>query len=241
MLDDRVYWAKTLRAGREAGCAATPVRNCCYDGGAGDSHMSFYDKHILPRIIDLACGIPVLTPARQKVVHQATGTVLEIGFGSGLNLPLLPAAVTRVLAVDPSETAQKLGRKRIEAARCPIDFIGLDAVRIKAETHSADSALSTFTLCTIDDVAAALREVRRILKPGGKFLFVEHGRSPDAGTLRWQDRLNPLQQTLCGGCNLNRDIAGLVRDAGFELRELEQGYAKDVPRTHGYLYSGVAV
>lgn len=203
--------------------------------------MSFYEKHLLPRIIDLACGMPVLTPKRQKVVSEATGTVLEIGFGSGLNLPLLPAAVTRVLAVDPSETARKIGRKRIEVARCPIDFIGLDAVSIHADTHSADSALCTFTLCTIDDVASALREVRRILKPGGKFLFVEHGRSPDARTLRWQDRLNPLQRALCGGCNLNRDIPQLVRDAGFELRDLEVGYAPDTPHTHGYLFSGVAV
>jgi ubiquinone/menaquinone biosynthesis C-methylase UbiE len=202
--------------------------------------MGFYDKYILPRVIELACGIDELTPMREKVVSQLSGTVLEIGFGSGLNVPLMPAAVQRVLAVDPSVTARKLGRKRIDAARCPIEFVGLDAARIGADTHSADCALSTFTLCTIEDVASALREVKRILKPGGSLLFVEHGRAPDASTLRWQDRLNPLQRALCGGCNLNRDIAALLRAAGFELRTLDVGYAAALPRTHGYLYSGLA-
>ena len=203
--------------------------------------MGLYERHILPRIIDRACGLAELTPYRQVVASQAHGTVLEIGFGSGLNLPLLPAAVERVLAVDPSEIARKLGQERIAAARCQVDFIGLDAERIAAATHSADCALSTFTLCTIEDVAGALREVKRILKPGGTFLFVEHGRAPDARTLRWQDRLNGLQRLLCGGCNLNRDIAGLVRDAGFELRHLDEGCVPGMPRTHAYLYTGVAV
>ena len=202
--------------------------------------MGFYERHILPRVIDQACGLTELTPYRQRVVTQAHGTVLEIGFGSGLNLPLLPAAVERVLAVDPSETARKLGQKRIAAVSCPVDFVGLEAERIAAETDSADCALSTFTLCTIEDVASALREVRRILKPGGTFLFVEHGRAPDPGTLRWQDRLNGLQRYLCGGCNLNRDIPALVRAAGFELRDLDAGYVPDMPRTHAYLYTGVA-
>jgi ubiquinone/menaquinone biosynthesis C-methylase UbiE len=166
--------------------------------------------------------------------------VLKIGFGSGLNLPLLPAAVERVLAVDPSALARKLGKKRIDAAGCPVEFVGLEAERIDAQTHAADCALSTFTLCTIEDVAAALRKVRRILKPGGTFLFVEHGRAPDPGTLRWQERLNGLQRFLCDGCNLNRDIAALVRDTGFERRDLEVGYVPEMPRTHAYLYTGVA-
>jgi SAM-dependent methyltransferase len=203
--------------------------------------MGLYERHLLPRIIDFACAAPELIPYRRKVVSQARGTVLEIGFGSGLNLPLLPAAVDRVLAVDPSETAHELARKRIAAASCAVDSIGLEAERIAAETASADCALSTFTLCTIDDVAGALREVRRILKPGGRFLFVEHGRAPDPGTLRWQDRMNSLQRYLCGGCNLNRDIAALVRDAGFTLQDLEQGYVPGLPRTHAYLYTGSAV
>jgi SAM-dependent methyltransferase len=203
--------------------------------------MGLYEKHILPHLIDLACGAPELTPYRQTVVSQARGTVLEIGFGSGLNLPLLPTAVERVLAVDPSGTARKMGEKRIAAATCEVDFIGLDAERIAAATGSADCALSTFTLCSISDVAGALREVRRILKPGGVFLFVEHGRAPDPRTSRWQNRMNGLQRYLCGGCNLNRDIAGLVRDAGFALRDLDVGYAPGLPRTHAYLYTGVAV
>lgn len=202
--------------------------------------MSIYEDHILPRLIDLACGMPELAPLREKLVSQAHGTVLEIGFGSGLNLPYVSERVERVLAVDPSATGRKLARKRIAAAPCPVEPIGVDAARIDAATHSADCALSTFTLCSIDDVQSALCEVRRILKPGGSFLFLEHGRAPDPRILRWQNRLNGLQRRLCGGCRLNRDIAALVRGAGFELREIEQGYAPDLPRTHGYLYSGIA-
>lgn len=202
--------------------------------------MGFYERVVLPRVIDLACGLPELRPYRREVVSRAHGTMLEIGFGSGLNLPLLPAAVERVLAVDPSETARKIGSARIAAASCRIDFIGVDAERIDAETSSADCALSTFTLCTIPDAAAALQEVRRILKPGGTLLFVEHGRAPDPGTRRWQDRLNGLQRFVCGGCNLNRDIPALLRGAGFELQELHEGYVPDMPRPHAYLYRGVA-
>lgn len=202
--------------------------------------MGFYDEMIVPYCIELCCGIKALVPERQKTVAGLEGTVLEFGFGSGLNLPLLPPSVTRVLAVDPSQRARRMAGKRIASAKCPIDFAGLQAERIAAADASADSALCTFTLCTIADVPAALREVRRILKPGGRLFFLEHGRAPDPAVARWQDRLNGLQRAMFGGCNLNRDVPALLRAAGFELDLLEAAYFPNTPRTHGYLVRGSA-
>jgi SAM-dependent methyltransferase len=202
--------------------------------------MSMYETHILPRVLDTLCGMKSFMAERGQAVAAASGTLLEIGFGSGLNLPYLPPSVDRVLAVDPSLRAREVGARRIAAARVPIDFIGLDAEVIRAESGSADCALSTFTLCSIPDAQKALREVRRILKPGGKLLFLEHGRAPDAGVARWQARLNPWERALLGNCHLDRDIAALVRGAGFELQSIETRYIRGVPRTHGYIYSGVA-
>jgi len=203
--------------------------------------MGFYGDVVVPYCIELSCGTKQLDPERQKVVAGLHGTALEIGFGSGLNLPHLPPAVTKLLAVDPSERARRIGKKRIAAVSCTLELVGLDAEVIQAPDASADSALSTFTLCTIPDAVRALREVKRILKPGGRLFFLEHGRAPDSGVARWQDRLNGVQQVVAGGCNINRDIPQLLRDAGFELVSLEARYFPKTPRTHGYLYSGSAV
>jgi ubiquinone/menaquinone biosynthesis C-methylase UbiE len=202
--------------------------------------MSFYDDVVVPYCIELSCGVKALAPYREKATAGLHGIVLEIGFGSGMNLPYMPKAVTRVLAVDPSERARRIGRRRIDAARCPVEFVGLEAESIRAERASADCALSTFTLCTIPDVARALEQVRRIVRPGGRLHFVEHGRAPDAGVAHWQDRLNGIQRFACGGCNLNRDIPALVRAAGFTIESLDTGYMKPAPPTHGYLFSGAA-
>jgi ubiquinone/menaquinone biosynthesis C-methylase UbiE len=202
--------------------------------------MGFYGDVILPWCIDLTCGMKALVPERAKIAAGLHGTVLEVGFGSGLNLPVLPAAVTRVLAVEPSLRARRIGRQRISAARCQIEFVGLDAQTIQLEASSADAALSTFTLCTIAHVEQALREIRRILKPGRRLFFLEHGRSPDAGVARWQDRLNGVQQVIAGGCNINRDIPALLTAAGFEPDAVDAAYFEKMPRTHGYLYSGSA-
>jgi ubiquinone/menaquinone biosynthesis C-methylase UbiE len=203
--------------------------------------MSFYDDFILPWCIDLSCGAKALVPEREKISAGLHGTVLEVGFGSGLNLPVLPAAVTRVLAVEPSQRARRIAAKRIAAARCQVEFVGLDAQALQLQDACADTALSTFTLCTIPDVIHALREIRRILKPGGRLFFLEHGRSSESGVARWQDRLNRMQQVIAGGCNINRDIPALLASAGFELDPIAAAYFEKIPRTHGYLYSGSAV
>jgi ubiquinone/menaquinone biosynthesis C-methylase UbiE len=203
--------------------------------------MGFYNDVVLPWCIDLSCGMKALMPEREKVSAGLSGSVLEIGFGSGLNLPFMPPSVTRVLAVEPSERARQIARKRVAQARCAVEFVGLDAQVIQLPDASADSALSTFSLCTIPDVERALSEVKRVLKPGGRLFVVEHGRAKDAGVARWQDRLNGVQKTICGGCNINRDISGLLRAAGFDASNIEQAYFADMPRTHGYLYKGAAL
>ncbi len=202
--------------------------------------MGFYEKTVVPYCVEFGCGIPALAPKRKQVSASLHGTVLEIGFGSGLNLPYLPRDVTRVLAVDPSERGRRIGKHRIAACSAVLEFVGLDAEQIRAESASADCALCTFTLCTIPDPVRALREVKRILKPEGRLFFLEHAQAPDASVRGWQDRLNGLQRVLCGGCNLNRDIAHLIERAGFKLEALESGYLAPLPKTHAFLVAGSA-
>ena len=166
--------------------------------------------------------------------------MLEVGFGSGLNLPFYPAAVTKVIGVDPSRTSARLARKRVEAAPFPVEIIGLSAEKLPFDAGSIDTVVSTFTLCTIPDAASALREMRRVLKPGGRLHFVEHGLAEDPRVERWQRRLNGIQQVLFGGCNLNRPISRLIGLAGFETERLENDYLKGAPKFGGFLYRGVA-
>jgi ubiquinone/menaquinone biosynthesis C-methylase UbiE len=181
-----------------------------------------------------------LIPERQKTTEGLVGQVLEIGFGSGLNLPHYPDTVSGVLAVDPSLGARRIGRTRIASARCAVEFVGLDAQRLACADACADSALSTFTLCTVPDAEQVLAELRRALKPGASLHFLEHGRAPDAGVARWQDRLNGMQRSLCGGCQLVREIPRLLERSGFRLQALEAQYFPGMPKTHGYLYRGRA-
>lgn len=202
--------------------------------------MGFYDDWVVPRILNLAMGNAFVTEERKRCLAEVTGTVLEVGFGSGRNLPWYPSSVRKVVAVDPSTEGAKLARKRIAAARFPVEYVPLEGENIAAPDASFDSVVSTFTLCTIPDPGAALRQMRRVLKPEGRLFFVEHGGSSDPAIRRWQDRLNGMQGFLCGGCNLNRDIERLVRDAGFEFEQLEKYYGKGQPKVVATMTRGIA-
>lgn len=204
--------------------------------------MGFYENQVLPRVIDLVMSTGNMKKARKRTAVSLEGeTVLEIGFGSGLNLPFYPSSVKQLLAVDPAVLGRKLAGKRLEEVSFDVEFVGLDGQSIDLPDNSVDSALCTWTLCTIPDAERALHEVKRILRPGGALRFVEHGRHPEASVARWQDRLNPVQTFLAGGCNLNRPIDSIVQAAGFELEELET-FAMPGPRwiTWSYLGTGRA-
>ena len=202
--------------------------------------MGWYAEQVLPRVINVVCNAPTAREHRQRVCSGLAGTVVEIGFGSGLNIPFYPAAVTEIAAVEPSDTAWRLARKRVAASPVPVNRAGLDGQSLPFPDASYDAALSTWTLCTIPDPAAALSEVRRVLKPGGTLHFIEHGLAPDARVQRWQRRLDPVQRRLAGGCHLTRPIADLLRTAGFSLSEVDVFYAKGGPKVLGAESLGVA-
>ena len=202
--------------------------------------MGIYAERVFPRIIDVACNTKRQTPIRQRVCAGLSGEVLEIGFGTGLNLPHLPAAVTRVFAVDPMQRGRELAADRLAASPVDVQFVGADGESIALDNDSADVALSTWTLCTIPDPVAALHEVARVLRPGGTLRFAEHGASPDAATRTWQERLNPIQRKVACGCNLNRQIDEIVVAAGFEFHELDTFYAPGEPKFVGWTFVGVA-
>jgi len=202
--------------------------------------MGLYERYLLPHLIDFACGMGEVMKARSQIVPQAHGRVLEIGIGSGLNLSFYdPARVNLIVGVDPSAAMQKLARQRAAAITIPVEMVALELGQIQAETASFDSIVCTFTLCTIPDAVAALREMRRVLKPGGRLLFCEHGLAPDAPVVRWQQRLTPLWKPLAGGCHLDRDIPALLAAGGFAIGALENRYLKG-PRPMTYLYQGWA-
>ena len=203
--------------------------------------MGLYTERVLPRILNAAGGASRLEPLRRRVCAGLTGDVVEIGFGSGLNVPFYPAAVTRVTAVEPSDLSWRLAAGRVQGARAPVQRAGLDGQSLPFADGSYDAALSTWTLCTIPDVAAALAELRRVLKPGGTFHFLEHGLAPDEDVRRWQRRLEPLQKRLVGGCHLTRPIAGLLTAAGFTVTGLDVFYETGTTKVTGADSLGVAV
>lgn len=203
--------------------------------------MGLYGDHVLPRIIDFACGLKAVQPQRQRVCGALEGDVVEIGFGSGLNVPFYPASVTRVAAIEPADLGWKLAHQRVSASRVPVARSGLDGQSLPFDDDSFDAALSTWTLCTIPDVAAALAEVRRVLRPGGRMHFVEHGLAPDASVCRWQHRLEPVQKRLFGGCHLTRPVADMLTTAGFTIIDLDVFYEQGTPKALGANSLGVAV
>jgi ubiquinone/menaquinone biosynthesis C-methylase UbiE len=201
--------------------------------------VGFYGGHVLPRLTNTLLAKREFERVRERVAATLAGEVLEVGFGSGLNVPFYPSVVQRVLAVEPNTVARKLAASRVAASPIPIEYVGVDGASLPLGAESVDHVLVTWTMCTIPSVDAAVREMYRVLRPGGQLHFVEHGRSPDPKVARWQDRLNPLQRMWAGGCNLNRPIDSLVAEAGFELSHLEKFYMKG-PKPVAYIYEGVA-
>jgi ubiquinone/menaquinone biosynthesis C-methylase UbiE len=203
--------------------------------------MGLYDDRVLPHVINVVMNTKQTRTIRQRVCADLEGEVLEIGFGTGHNLPFIPTDVTRLLAVEPSGRSVALARERIAATPVEVDVVGLDGQRLPVDDDSVDAVLCTWSLCTIPDGVAAVREARRVLRPGGRFHFIEHGAAPDAKVRRWQDRLNPIQNRIGGGCNLNRDIAGIVEAGGFTITKLDRYYSPREPKVFGSMYEGTAV
>ncbi|HQZ33984.1 MAG TPA: class I SAM-dependent methyltransferase [Ilumatobacteraceae bacterium] len=194
----------------------------------------------MPRLVDRACGTAELHRWREHVTTGLFGTVVEIGFGSGLNMPAYPAEVTLIYAVEPAATARRLAERRIADSEIRVEHIGLRGESIPLDDASCDGALSTFTLCTIPDVEQALAEVWRVLRPGGRFHFLEHGLSPDTNVARWQRRIEPFQKRLADGCHLTRQPTELVRAAGFTIERAEARYASG-PKPWTWLTEGSAL
>jgi ubiquinone/menaquinone biosynthesis C-methylase UbiE len=201
--------------------------------------VNVYEKYLLPRLIHWGMRSKVATAERRRFIPLASGTVLEVGIGSGLNLPFYGPKVQRLYALDPSRELWKMARKRVREVSFPVEFLAASAERIPLEDRSVDTVVSTWTLCTIPDPWLALSEMRRVLKPEGQLIFVEHGRSPDPGVEAWQNRFTPVWKRVAGGCHLNRPIDALIADAGFDITQIERGYRRG-PKPMAYLYKGLA-
>jgi ubiquinone/menaquinone biosynthesis C-methylase UbiE len=201
--------------------------------------VSFYEDQVLPRVIDVMLGNKRMGALRERALVGLSGSVVEIGFGSGTNVPYYPRAVERVYAVDPAVVGRKLAAKRVEASPVAVEYVGLDGASIALDDESVDNALSTWTLCTIPDVDAALQEVRRVLRPGGRLVFLEHGLADDPKVAHRQHRWNGVQKKIAGGCNINRDPGALIKAAGFEVEHLDNFWISG-PKPLSYMYAGTA-
>ena len=205
----------------------------------GEPDLNCYDKWIIPSLLDFFMGNREMTRYRSRLVPRARGVVLEVGVGSGLNLPFYGAQVQRLYAVDPSEQLLRRARERARSVKFPVEFFARSGDAVPLQDHSMDTVLITFSLCTIPDPLAALREMQRVLKPGGLLLFAEHGLASDVSVRRWQNRINPFWKRIAGGCNLNRKMDELISSANFRIEELTVEYARG-PRPLSYIYIGSA-
>ena len=201
--------------------------------------MGFYCDRVLPHVINLSMRNRELRPLRQRVTSHAQGRVLEIGIGSGLNLPFYGAQVRELVGVEPSERLMEMARRAAIASKVPVTLLQGSAESIPIEDGTVDTVVTTWTLCSIPDASRALAEMRRVLKPGGQLLFVEHGLAPDEGVRKWQDRLTPTWKKIGGGCHLNRPIRLLIESAGFGILDLATGYIRG-PRPMTFMYEGRA-
>lgn len=202
--------------------------------------MSWYEDHILPHLINLAMRNRQLLPYRRRVLSSAQGRVLEIGIGSGLNLPLYSARTHEIVGLEPASRLIEIARRSGSRPAAPTTFIEGSAEAMPLDDASFDTVVTTWTLCSIPDAPAALRETRRVLKPDGQLLFVEHGQSPDERVRKWQDRLTPSWRCIGGGCHLNRPIQQLIESAGFSITQLDTGYAQG-PKPMTFMYEGRAL
>ena len=204
--------------------------------------MSLYDKYVLPKFLNCACGSKPVARQRKKVVPLAEGKVLEIGIGSGLNLPFYDKSkIDELWGLDPSEELSEMARKVADSEQMEVNFISSGAEEISLPDDHFDSVLVTYTMCTIPEVIRANGEIRRVLKNGGKMIFCEHGEAPDENIRRWQKRINPIWGKFAGGCNINRKIPSLIEDSGFDIIELEEMYLPSTPKIAGYNYWGYAI
>ena len=203
--------------------------------------MGFYDENILPHVINLACGVGPVREQRAAIVSLARGRVLEVGIGTGLNLPFYkPDKVEMVWGLEPSRGMRKKARKNLEGSTLQVDWLDSPGEQIPLEDNAADTVLLTYTLCTIPDWEQALGQMRRVLKPNGRLLFSEHGLAPDPAVRKWQHRLTPLWKKCAGGCHLNRPIIDYLEQAGFKIETLKADYMRGVPRLAAFNYRGVA-
>ncbi|MFS8840328.1 class I SAM-dependent methyltransferase [Synechococcus sp. W55.2] len=203
--------------------------------------MNLYRRVIFPQLLDLALSGERIERYRRQLLAHVQGAVLEIGFGTGLNLSCYPEHIRKITGVDPNPGMGSLARRRIASSPIAVDWQVADAQELPFPSQSFDSVVSTWTLCSIPNVAKALGEIRRVLRAGGKLFFLEHGLSEDPQVQRWQNCLNPIQKVIADGCNLNRDMARLIREAGFRFEQLERFYMADQPRFIGYTYQGIAL
>ena len=203
--------------------------------------VGFYQEQVLPRFQDKVMGRKPNRPVRARVCEGLRGAVVEVGFGTGLNTYYYPSEVTKVVAIEPSRVCMRMAEPRIAKTSVPVEYGGLTGERLDLPSAEFDAALSTWTLCTIPDLEAALAEIRRVLKPGGSLHFVEHGHSPDEKVARWQARMEPLNKRLAGGCHLTRRITEDIAQAGFAIEQVNTYYFDGEPKPMGYTYEGRAV